>query len=251
MDKVIKASRTRFKKEIVSEFSPPCPPSKKSNKVIILCGGMPSYPGKKEELMEFLSKKGYWVFIPRYRGTWESGGEFLKTSPHKDIIDVMNGIQKGFTDLWSHTKHKILTPSYYLIGSSFGGPAAILASKDKRVKKVVALSPVIDWTKEKKTMALEWNFTKSAFGAAYRLNIKNWNKLKTGKFYNPMSEIKKLDGNKLMIIHAKDDKVVGFQLSKKFSHILNSKFLLLPKGGHFSTSEIPKLWNRISRFLNK
>lgn len=246
------ASRTRFKKEIVSEFMAPV---RESNKVIILCGGMPGYPGKKEELMEWLAKKGFWVFIPRYRGSWESGGEFLKKSPAEDIKDVMDGIQSGFTDLWSHASYEMRNPSYYLIASSFGGPAAILNSRDKRVKKVVALSPVIDWTAEKSSEIDKLRkFTESAFGNAYRSNKKNWEKLKTGKFFNPMSEINKLDGKKIMIIHAKDDKVVSYKPSQEFGSILNSlavgageaKFLLLPKGGHLSTSELPKFWKKIS-----
>jgi alpha-beta hydrolase superfamily lysophospholipase len=56
--------RTRFKKEIVSEF---LPPKKTSNKVVILLAGMPTYPGKGDrlELMDFFSKKGYWCFLPR------------------------------------------------------------------------------------------------------------------------------------------------------------------------------------------
>jgi len=57
--------RARIKNKIISEF---VPPSKKSNKVIILCGGMPGYPAKKE-LMFFLAEKGFWVFSPRYRGS--------------------------------------------------------------------------------------------------------------------------------------------------------------------------------------
>jgi hypothetical protein len=47
--------RARIKNKIISEF---VPPSKKSNKVIILCGGMPGYPAKKE-LMFFLTEKGF------------------------------------------------------------------------------------------------------------------------------------------------------------------------------------------------
>ena len=68
--------RTRFKHQIVAEFLPPTRPRKKQ-KVIILCDGMPSMP-RKQALMEFLAAKGYWVFYPRYRGSWESGGQFLR-----------------------------------------------------------------------------------------------------------------------------------------------------------------------------
>src|ERR1051325_8928015 len=89
-------NRTRIKKEIVCEFVPPVRPTRR---VIILCGGMPGYPGNRG-LFSFLSKKGFWVFAPRYRGSWESGGEFLRISPHKDIQDVIEAIPKGFKDLW-------------------------------------------------------------------------------------------------------------------------------------------------------
>ena len=80
--------RTRFKKDIVAEFLPPSRKLKKQ-KVIIICDGMPSIPSK-QLLMKFLSKKGYWVIFPRYRGAWESDGEFLDKSPHEYIIDIID-----------------------------------------------------------------------------------------------------------------------------------------------------------------
>jgi len=245
------ASRTRFKKEIVCEFMAP---ARKSNRIIILCGGMPGYPGKKEDLMEFLSKKGYWVFIPRYRGTWESDGKFLKISPEQDVIDVMNGIKKGFTDLWTHASYKLLKPSYYLVGSSFGGPAAILASRDKRVKKAIALSPVIDWIAQgEKDINEHLKFTKSAFGRAYKIDLKNWNKLKTGRFYNPATETKSIDGKKILIIHPEDDKVVHYSPAVLFALKTKGKIIIPKKGGHLSTSiiQMPSVWKKIASFITR
>src|SRR5579864_8657883 len=84
--------RTRFKKEIVAEFLPPATSSKQHN-VIILCDGMPSIP-RKQSLVEYLSGKGYWVFYPRWRGAWESGGQFLERSPHEDILDIVDDLPK-------------------------------------------------------------------------------------------------------------------------------------------------------------
>lgn len=242
--------RTKFKNEIISEFLVPLKPSKK---VIILCGGMPSYPGKKDDLMKFLSKKGYWVFLPRYRGSWESSGSFLKISPYQDVVDIINELPRGFSDLWSGKKYKIKNPQIYLIGSSFGGPAVILASKDKRVKKAVAFSPVIDWRKESKIESVNslGKFTKIAFGNGYRFTIKNWNKLKSGRFYNPINEIEDVDAKKLFIIHAKDDKVVYSKPSENFAKLTKCKFLLLKTGGHLSYSNLmlSKFWRKIKRFF--
>jgi dipeptidyl aminopeptidase/acylaminoacyl peptidase len=80
--------RTRFKQQIIAEFLPATSKSKKQ-RVIILCDGMPSMP-RKQALMEFLATEGYWVFYPRYRGSWESGGQFLEKSPDRDILDVID-----------------------------------------------------------------------------------------------------------------------------------------------------------------
>src|ERR1035437_8100126 len=101
--------RTRFKEQIVAEFLLPSQPRKKQ-KLIILCDGMPSIP-RKQPFSEFLAAKGFWVIYPRYRGAWESGGEFLAKSPHEDILDVLDELPKGLKKLrlvrdsgWHHIK---------------------------------------------------------------------------------------------------------------------------------------------------
>src|SRR5579884_2014948 len=137
--------RTRFKKEIVAEFLPPIRRSRK-HKVIILCDGMPSVPSK-QPLAEFLARHGYWVFYPRWRGAWESDGTFLEKSPAEDIADVISGIEKGRIRESAFGRQFCLEPDgFFVIGGSFGGAAAILASLDPRVKKVVANCPVVDWS---------------------------------------------------------------------------------------------------------
>src|ERR1700756_1943878 len=135
--------RTRFKREIVTEFVPPAQ-SRKVQKVIVLCDGMPSVP-RKQPLAEFLSKKGYWVFYPRYRGAWESGGQFLEQSPHQDILDVIDELPKGVRELGFGKRFALKPDEIFVIGGSFGGAAAILASLDDRVKRVIANCPVVDW----------------------------------------------------------------------------------------------------------
>ena len=247
--------RTRINKDIVCEFLPPVRrtiSAKPTQKVIILCGGMPTYPGKNA-VPEFLANEGYWVFIPRYRGSWESGGKFLALSPHQDVLDIIDQLPKGFRDLWSGKTYNITEPEIYLIGSSFGGAAVILASRDAYVKKAIALSPVIDWRVETKSEPVNKlrMFTKEAFGEAYRFNEEDWKKLKSGTFYNPMHEVASIDGNKLLIIHAKDDKTVYARTSMSFSKITGAKLILLNKGGHLSISQtmMPKMWKEMKKFL--
>ena len=243
--------RTRFKKDIVAEF---LPPTKKSNKVIILCDGMPGVPSKRP-LMEFFARKRFWVFHPRYRGSWESSGSFLKISPEQDILDVINHLPKGFVSLWDGKRFAVRPSAVYLVAGSFGGPAGILLSKDPRVKGVIAVSPVVDWTTRSKAEPLDFvaRFTKSAFGEGYRFLMKDWNRLKTGKFYNPMNSIRTIRGDKIFIIHAKDDESVGWRSVAKFSKITGAELLLLKKGGHLSSLNVMKkrFYRRISGFLKK
>lgn len=225
-----KIPRTIFKKEIISEFLPP-EHKNKTNKVLILCQGMPSSPFKKE-VLELFSKKGFWVFFPRYRGSWESKGKFLKKSPHLDILDIINQLPRGFKNSQTGKILKIKPDKIFVLGSSFGGPAAILASKDKRVGRAVCLAPVIDWTLRKKGNSLEGKFVKEYFTGAYRFDQKDWQKLSRGNFYNPIDEIRSIKGEKIFIIHAKNDKVVPYRPALDFSKLTGSKFKLLPKGEH-------------------
>ena len=251
--------RTRIKRDIVCEFLPPDKPKRRGvsrrNKIIIVCGGMPGYPGGRKELCEFLAQKGYWTFIPRYRGTWESGGSFLKISPHRDVLDIIDQLSRGFKDLWSKKTHKIARPEVYLIGGSFGGPAVILASRDRRVRKAVAFSPVTEWRAETKTESLHQleRFTHEAFGNAYRGTKKDFNKLRGGTFYNPAHEAASIDGAKVLIFHAKDDKTVHVSTSIKFAHVTGAKLVLLKHGGHLSISNTmaPAFWPTIKKFLER
>jgi hypothetical protein len=82
-----------LQKEIVAEFLLPAR-SRKQQKAVILCGGMPSIP-KKQALAEFLSQPGYWLFYPRWRGAFESGGQSLEKSPQLDILDIVGELPEG------------------------------------------------------------------------------------------------------------------------------------------------------------
>ncbi len=227
-------------------------PPKKSSKAILLFTGMPSMPSKKE-VLEFWAKKGYWVFYPRYRGTWESGGDFLKLSPEKDVLDVISAVQSGFEDFEDGRKYKLDLKSLYLFGSSFGGTAVLLNSKNPKVNKVIAFSPVIDWRVPSKAEPIDWlgKFVKKAYGHVYRFSNKNWAKLKKGNFYNPVTELEKIDGRKIMIIHAKDDRTVSYLPCWKFAEKTGAKLILLKKGGHMGSRNFinPKFQKEINKFL--
>lgn len=250
---------TRLSKNIITDFLPPknLHKNNKSNKVIIFLDGMPSLPGGKKRIAKFFSNKNYWFFNFRYRGSWESGGEFLKHEPTQDVLDVINSLEKSFTSIWDNKKYKINKPEFYLIGSSFGGPAALLSSQNKKIKKIITISGVVDWNDKDSEEPLDKLYTiiTQAFGEGYRLSKTNFNKLGKTDFYNPVAKknIKKIDTNKVLMIHAKDDKIVSYHLVKNFAKNNNIKLLSLKQGGHLSSKILTKyfIWRKIKKFLNK
>ena len=245
--------RTRFRKDIVAEFLPPA--RTKREHVIVLCDGMPSIP-RKQGLMKFLSAKGYWVFYPRYRGAWESGGQFLQRSPHEDVLDVIDSLSEPIIEIAFRQRFRLSADRVFVIGGSFGGAAAILCSLDHRVKKVVANCPVVDWAilpKEEKKETSNPNYAayiREAFGNAYRLSDRNWQKLGKGSFYNPSHHIGEITSSKILMFHAQDDPYVPYSSVKRFAGRTGVKLVSLRRGGHLGTEYIvQKYWAEIRRFF--
>jgi len=243
------SGRTRFG-EIVAEFWAPKRPSQKA---IILCDGCPSLPTKRK-LAEFLARKGYWVFHIRYRGTWESEGEFLKASPHEDVLFVAGKLRSGeFLDITTRTKYFLDLNDISVIGVSFGGAAAILASIDDGIDRAIAIAPVIDWTAPSKEEPFEYfqQLIFEGFGGAYRTTRRLMDKLRTGRFYQPRLVVQKVSPEKLFVIHAKDDEVVPVAPLRDFARRAKIAPLYLPEGGHLSSRVIMErlVWKEVKEFL--
>lgn len=240
--------RTRFAKDIVSEY---LAPARASRKVVIFCCGMPSYAGKRDEMMRFFAERGFWCFVPRYRGTWESGGQFLKKSPHVNILDVINGLEKGFTDAWSGKRLSIRKPQVFVVGNSFGGPAALLVGTHPLVKRVLALSPVADWREESDVEPLDFlgRFVREGFGEGYRFDQRDWDRLKPGRFYNPATSHQLIAGKKTLIVCAKDDEVVPCGPTVSLAKDVGADLIILKEGGHGLHVHDPKIWRRVRHWF--
>ena len=216
---------------------------------------MPSVP-RKQPLAQFLSQKGYWVFYPRWRGAWESGGQFLARPPQQDLSDIIDELPKGIREIAFGKKFDLFPDEIFVIGGSFGGAAAILSSLDPRVKKVIANCPVVDWSilaeeQKKETSNKSYPaYIRQAFGNGYRLSEKNWNKLRSGDFYNPAHHILELTPAKILIFHAKDDPYIPWESVSGFAAAAGIKLRLLARGGHLKTEHIVQgYWPRIKRFF--
>jgi dipeptidyl aminopeptidase/acylaminoacyl peptidase len=247
--------RTTFKEKIIAEFLPP-PRDHKTQKLIILCDGMPSIP-RKQPLAEFLAAKGFWVIYPRYRGAWESGGNFLEKSPDEDILDIIDDLPKGIEEIAFGQRFRLSPDQIFVIGGSFGGAAAILASLDPQVKRVIANCPVVDWKILDRSEKVETSkesyaeYIREAFGNGYRLSDANWEKLRSGTFYNPWHHRTEITASKVMIFHAKDDPHVPYEGSKRFAELTGCTFKSLQRGGHVSTDYIVRrYWTQIKKFFD-
>ncbi|MEP7162175.1 MAG: prolyl oligopeptidase family serine peptidase, partial [Candidatus Moraniibacteriota bacterium] len=145
------------------------------------------------------------------------------------------------------------SPCLWRHGVSFGGAAVLLASCHPKVKKVIALAPVIDWTVSGPDESFQTlrEYTEGAFGGAYRGPRKNWEKLKKGNFYSPLHEIKKMNGQKILLFHAEDDRVVPREPVSLFAQKTGAKIIIKKTGGHLSSRIITykRNWEIISEFL--
>ena len=246
--------RTRFTNEMVAEFLPPARSGRK-HRLIILCDGMPSIP-RKQPLVTFLASMGYWVLYPRYRGAWESGGEFLERPPHEDILALLVELRNGIREAAFGRKFVVKPDEVFVIGGSFGGATALLCSLDPRVKRVLANCPVVDWAILRNEEKLETSnpsyaaFIGEAFGNGYRLSNRNWNKLRRGNFFNPARHIKDFDPAKIMMIHAEDDPFIPYKLVARFAKETGIRLKTVRRGGHLRTEDVVrKYWPQIEKFF--
>jgi pimeloyl-ACP methyl ester carboxylesterase len=145
----------------------------------------------------------------------------------------------------------------FVIGGSFGGAAAILASLDPRVKRVIANCPAVDWKILDRSEKVETSkegyaeYIREAFGNGYRLSDANWEKLRSGTFYNPWHHRTEITASKVMIFHAKDDPYVPYQGSKQFAEFTGVTLKSPQRGGHVSTEYIVRrYWTQIKKFFD-
>jgi dipeptidyl aminopeptidase/acylaminoacyl peptidase len=246
--------RTRIGKDIIAEFSVPgSAKARAAGKVAVLCHGAPTMPGKAS-LMEFLTRKGFYVVNPRYRGSWESSGTFLKDEPTKDIADVIDALAEPLMNLYEGKTYAFpKKPKIHLFVSSFGGPAGFFLSKDPRVVAVIAFAPVCDWQSPSQNGSLsdEDAFVRTAFGEGYRIAKNGYARLATGTFYNPISSLERINGEKCLIFHARNDDVVPFRSVFDFAYATGATLKASRTGGHMGLSEAmdPETWREITRFL--
>ncbi len=149
----------------------------------------------------------------------------MERSPHEDIIDIIGELPKEMEEIAFGRRFRLSPDRIFVIGGSFGGTAAILASLDPRVSRVIANCPVVDWEildRSEKVETRKENYAdyiREAFGNGYRRSDANWEKLRSGTFYDPWYHRNEITASKVMIFHAKD---ILMCLIKEVSNLPNS-----------------------------
>lgn len=200
--------------------------------IIILCEGMPALPDRSD-LMNRFCRNGYHVFLPRYQGTWENCGTFLKHSPAKEILELCEAINNGI----QLPSKQIRSTHVILIGTSFGGSVAIDAADHPSVRRVIALSPVIDFAQmpELKTLG---PYLKEFYPGAYRFEQKDWNKLLNGKLIQPLLKLSSPTRKKIKIILGEKDTTIPPEQIKLLPTTIQKQILTYHAVGHISFSKI-------------
>jgi len=237
--------RTHITDEIVTEFLPPYDPERDgvvpdaSSEVIIFLPGMPSVPDH-QQLAKHFAAHDYWVFLPRYRGSWESGGTFLKESPVQEIEDIIAALYEEIKEAWDGHAFYPDPSAVYVIGSSFGGGVALEAAVElDSIDKSIALSPVVDWQADEKITPLAQiqQFVQKGFNRAYRPAEDSWDRLRAGELFNPIDTTKQVDDEDILIIYSTDDTVVALPPIQEYVKKTAAHTRVLEDAGHLGGSD--------------
>lgn len=224
-----------------------------NKKLLIFCPGLPGQP-ENASIMEYFAKEGFTTFFIKYTGTWESGGEFLKRSPEVDIREVVSYLtkHKKITELYNSKQIELNFEEIDVFGSSFGGSVALVAgAKDKNIKKIVALAPIINYKLQCKNPDFEeedltrlGKFLSKAYGMAYRVSLSDWNKLIDGEIdLNPSDYIFGLKGKNVLLVQGARDKSVSPKRTKDFFDRIKTEkndYKLLEESEHLSFTNLPE-----------
>ena len=223
---------------------------------IIILPGFPS-SNVMDEIIYFLHEKGFNVFVPRYRGSYQSKGQFLRKNPIIDLINFIDQLKKGKAiSLWDDSRISFETNQIFVFGGSFGGSMALaLTASSKEISKVVSVSPIWDFKKHNKqsneqNLDKMTNFVKRAYKNLYRYQfnslIQAMSKFKefTPEYYSNKLNIP------VLVFHDPEDKTVSINHSRDMKTAIKNMQIVESNTGHgLSIKLLDKHFDKIKAFL--
>lgn len=221
---------------------------------------LPGFPVRNfyDELIGLFYEHGYHVFVPRYRGSYQSSGSFLSKNPVDDVIFFMEHLAKGnVKNLLDMKQQSFSVNKKLLLGSSFGGAIACgVAAKHPVFSHLILAAPVWDFAKQnergdeqdlKKLTA----FVKRAYKNCYRFmfddvtrRLSRFHELKP-EYYLPL-----LQKMPVLVLHDPNDKIVAFRHTKEMIAKLPRATLIEHYFGHGAV-EVPlrAYWKEADKFV--
>ena len=225
---VVKPQKIKIK-NVISEYID----VEESKSCVILLEGLPSIPDGKK-IMNIFSNQGFSVFYPRYVGTWESEGQFLKKSPVEEIEDIIDSLINGIKLNDKVRKFKEI----YVVATSFGGSIALTLRNRPEIKQILALSPVCEYDKIESLSTLS-EYLKIAFPGSYRYMEEDWQNLLKGELISPARNLENFsERDKITIFGGVEDPQISINQLKNFSQKYRIKFYRFDKKGHLSFSKL-------------
>ncbi len=228
---------------------------RKADAVIIL----PGFPSGNDfyDLIAYFFEKGYHVFVPRYRGSYQSSGIFLSKNPIEDMAFFIEHLRSGEAkNMWDDKKELFTINKLILVGGSFSGAIACgLAAKYPVFSHLILHAPVWDFNEhnsagDEQDFEKVTNFVKNAYKNCYRFKFKSMKK-KLEKFdeLKPQYYIPKLD-LPMLVMHDPNDRVVAFRHTKKYMSMLPKVTYLEHYFGHkFKPDLLSAFWKEIDKFV--
>lgn len=200
--------------------------------IVLLHGFIGSKVGEHRLFVKaarYFTGKGFGVFRFDFSGCGESDGDYADVTVTKQLEEVQ-------TVLNHISKSKAVDgQNIILIGHSLGGAvAALTASRDRRIRKLVLWSPV-GTPYEDITEILGERAVSIAKGSGkvdYQGFYVSRNFLDDLKFHQPFEAIRTYDGEALMI-HAKEDEDIPKEHTARYLHSLQQRVLSKEVSTHY------------------
>ena len=228
---------------------------KKADAVVIL----PGFPSGNDfnDLISFFFGKGYHVFVPRYRGSYQSSGIFLSKNPIDDLIFFVEHLKEGEAkNLWDMKKESFKINKIILVGGSFSGSIACgLNAKYPVFSHLILYAPIWDFNEynsdgREQDVQKIIDFVKNTYKNCYRFKFKDIAK-KMNKFdeLNPAYYIPKLN-LPVLVMHDPNDREVSFKYTKKYLEMIPNATYLEHYFGHKLTGDLlSAFWKEIDKFV--